>query len=268
MTIKQVFDKQGFYGPVKFLSESENNYYKKQLLDSDTNLNLMFSDYRCKSNVLFPWVSELSKNKIIIDHVKQILGDNFHCWDTLIWIKEAQSDKYVSWHQDATYWNFAPKESGITVWVTLSGADHNMGCLKYLPGSHKLKQLYHSDIKNYNNLLMRGQTVNYNVENSINAECEPGSFLLHSPYIVHGSEKNNSNIPRLALGFIYVATFAKPLESYDVESTIMILGSDEYNYMVHDPEPTGNWAVDLQSWKLAYDRQHANYYKMTQSING
>lgn len=266
MNICNIFNTQGFYGPEKFLSYKENEYYKNHLLKCELKYNLMTSDYRCKSNVLFPWVCELSKHNVIVEYVKQILGNNFHCWDTLIWIKNAKSDKYVSWHQDATYWNFMPKLSGLTVWVTLSGATRDMGCIQYLKGSHKANQVSHNDIKNNNNLLMRGQTVNYDVKDTVYAECEPGSFLIHSPYIMHGSDKNNSDIPRLALGFIYVATIAKPIESYDVESTIMINGVDEYNYMIHDPEPTGNWDIDIKNWKLAYDRQHANYYKMAQSV--
>jgi len=44
----------------------------------------------------------------------------------------------------------------------------------------------------------------------------------------------------------------------------MISGVDEYNYMVKDPEPTGNWDEDVKTWRKAYDRQHANYYKMEQ----
>ena len=266
MSILEQFNQQGFYGPVQFLTEEENSYYTNQLLTSQKELDLMNSDYRCKSNVLFPWINQLSRHNTLVSHVKEILGNNFHCWDTLIWIKDSNSDKYVSWHQDATYWNFLPKESGLTVWITFSGATRDMGCIQYLKGSHKLKQIHHSDVKNNNNLLMRGQTVDYSIDHTVYAECTAGSFLMHSPFIMHGSDANRSNNVRLALGLIYVATNARPIESYDVESTVMISGHDDYNYMVHDPEPMGHWATDVKNWRRAYDRQHANYYKMAQSV--
>lgn len=266
MSIIDNYNEKGFYGPVKFLSDEDNTRFTSELLNSHEKLNLMSSDYRCKSNVLFPWINELSKNPTIVEHVKQVLGENFHCWDTLIWIKEASTDKYVSWHQDATYWNFLPKTKGVTVWVTLSGATKDMGCIQYVEGSHKLQQVHHSDIKNSSNLLMRGQTADYSVDSVHNAECPAGSFLMHSPFMVHGSESNKTNNPRLALGLIYVATDAKPIENYDNESTVMVSGVDEFNYMLHDPEPTGNWDNDVKNWRLAYDRQHANYYKMEQIV--
>lgn len=264
--MKDFFDKNGYFGPVKCLTEEENKIYLEAAIDTHKNLNLMSSDYRCKSNVLFPWINQLSKNEIITSHVRTILGNNFHCWDTLIWIKEASSDKFVSWHQDATYWNFLPKDRGLTVWVTLSGATKDMGCIQYRPGSHKNNQIRHEDIKTENNLLMRGQTAMSQDGEIVYAECDPGTFLMHSPFIIHGSDRNITDSPRISLGLIYAATDAKPIANYAKESTIMISGKDDYNFMLHDPEPTGDWNKDLKIWKDAYDRQHINYYKMEQTV--
>lgn len=42
----------------------------------------------------------------------------------------------------------------------------------------------------------------------------------------------------------------------------MVWGVDHYNYMLHDPRPTGDWERDKAAWQLAYDRQHENYYRM------
>lgn len=264
--MKGFFEEKGYYGPVKFLSSKHNEKYLAKALETQKKLNLMLSDYRCKSNVLFPWINELSQNPIILEHVKTILGDNFHCWDSLVWIKEANSDKHVSWHQDATYWNFLPKDRGLTVWITLSGASKDMGCIQYISGSHKNQQIYHEEIKSNNNLLMRGQTVSKRNGDIVYAECEEGSFLMHSPFILHGSDQNITDKPRVSIGFVYVATDAKPIANYATESTVMISGTDVYNYMTHDPQPTGDWEKDLKVWKDAYDRQHVNYYKMEQIV--
>jgi ectoine hydroxylase-related dioxygenase (phytanoyl-CoA dioxygenase family) len=213
---------------------------------------------------LFPWLDTISKNNTIVSHVKEILGENIHCWDTLIWIKDAETDKFVSWHQDATYWNFLPKERGLTVWVTLSGATEDMGCIEYIPGSHR-ELKHHVDIKDSNNLLMRGQTIDsLEKANSIKVAAPAGSFLMHHPFMFHGSSPNKTKEARLAIGFIYAATDVKPIADYAPESTIMVSGIDTYNYMLHDTPPTGRWDVDLKTWTTAYDRQHDNYYKMEQ----
>jgi ectoine hydroxylase-related dioxygenase (phytanoyl-CoA dioxygenase family) len=264
--IKEKFDTQGYYGPVRCLTSAQIDSYSKDLQTAVDTLDLMNSDYRCKANVLFPCINQLSKNPIIVEHVTEVLGENFHCWDTLVWIKEKQSKEFVSWHQDATYWNFLPKERGVTVWVTLSGASKEMGCIQYIPGSHKKAQVKHNDVKAEGNLLMRGQTIEYKEGEKVYAECDPGTFLMHSPFMVHGSDNNTTEIPRVAIGFIYVATDAKPIATYSPESTIMITGEDKFNYMLHDSEPTGQFEYDVQNWRKAYDRQHDNYYKMEQVL--
>lgn len=267
MTVKDTYDEQGYYGPVRFLATHKIKEYQTEIYRLMREKNLMNSDYRCKSNVLFPFINEISKQAVIVDHVKQILGDNFSCWDCLVWVKDPQSENYVSWHQDATYWNFLPKERGITVWVTLSGATEDMGCIQYIPGSHKQGQVHHSDIKTDNNLLMRGQTIDErDKENIVHAVAAPGTFLMHNPFMVHGSDANITETPRVALGFIYVATDAKPVATYAPESTIMVSGVDEFNHMLHDPEPTGDFETDKIAWQKAYDRQHDNYYKMEQTL--
>jgi len=226
----------------------------------------MQSDYRCKTNVLFPWMDELTRNPHIGDAVEAILGSNFHCWDTLFWIKYPETDKLVSWHQDATYWNFAPKEKALTVWLCFSGATEDMGCIRYIPGSHKQGQSHHSDIHTPENLLMRGQTIEYPdpLGSSVPAEVPAGHFLMHHPHIVHGSLNNRTKSARIACGMVFVSTQAKPIATYSPESSIMIRGVDHYNHVLHDLAPTGNFKQDELRWKAAYDRQHDNYYKMTQ----
>jgi non-heme Fe2+,alpha-ketoglutarate-dependent halogenase len=262
--IKEIYNSSGYYGPVQFLNETEIELYTAQLLKAVEQIDLMNSDYRCKSNVLFPWIDTLSRNVTVLSHVKEILGENVHCWDTLIWIKDAESNKFVSWHQDATYWNFMPKNHGLTVWVTLSEATENMGCIEYIPGSHK-ELKHHVDIKNDNNLLMRGQTIeNLDKTLAVKVPAPAGSFLIHHPFMFHGSSANKTKIPRLSLGLIYASTDVKPIATYAPESTIMVSGKDTYNYMQHDTPPTGNWDTNIESWKAAYKRQHDNYYKMQQ----
>lgn len=264
--IEETYNINGYYGPVKFLSSSELERYTSCMHSAVVSLNLMQTPYRCKANVLFPWIDDLSKHPTITEHVSAILGKNFHCWDALVWNKQANSENFVSFHQDATYWNFSPKEHAVTIWVTLSGATQNMGCLEYIPGSHN-KQVRHVDIADVNNILMRGQTIETYLElDSVKVEAPAGSFLMHHPFVMHGSGPNHTDNYRSAIGFIYAATDVKPIETFAPESTVMISGEDSYKYMKHDPAPSGEWNKDIEVWASAYDRQHENYYKMEQKI--
>ena len=105
----------GWMGPIQLMSKQEALALKQQVIKLDEKYDLMNSDYRCKSNVLFPLVDNLTRNDILIKEVSKILGPNFHCWDALFWIKKAKSKRDVSLHQDSTYWNFDKPEKALTV---------------------------------------------------------------------------------------------------------------------------------------------------------
>ena len=236
-------------------------------MKAEHTLNLMNSDYRCKSNTLFTWVDEISRNPTLISYVEQIIGPNIHCWDTLFWIKQPGDSKDVSFHQDATYWNFTNKHKAVTVWFAFDDVTPEHGSLEYVEGSHRVFQKRHKDVKTDNNLLMRGQTVDVEVpKERVKTSVPAGNILIHSPYMIHGSSKNNTDTPRVAMGMIFASTECKPVLKISPESTVMVAGTDEFNYMIHDPRPSGVWEIDVANWQAAYDRQHLNYYKMEQDV--
>lgn len=258
---------QGWVGPLPILSAEETRIYRDMIMKADANLDLMNSDYRCKSNVLFPWADEISRNTTLVGYLEQLIGSNIHCWDTLLWIKKPGDGKDVSFHQDATYWNFSNKQKAVTVWFAFDDVTPEHGSIEYIQGSHRVFQARHKDVKTDTNLLMRGQTVDIEIpKERVRTSVPAGSILMHDPYIIHGSRKNETLTPRIAMGMIFASTECKPLLEISPESTVMISGIDEYNYMQHDPRPTGNWDVDVINWQGAYDRQHINYYKVEQDV--
>ena len=266
MTLKEQFEQNGWVGPVQIMSKEEALEFKKLVLEAEEKLSLMNSDYRCKSNVLFPFVDKISRNPKLIEALTQLIGPNIHCWDTLFWVKKPGDGKDVSFHQDATYWNFDKKHLAVTAWFAFDDVTEEHGSIEYVQGSHRVFQRKHKDVKTDTNLLMRGQTVDEDLpKERIKTVVPAGSVLLHSPYIIHGSGPNRADTARVAMGMILASTECKPILNISPESTVMVAGVDEYNHMQHDPAPTGNWDADVVNWRAAYDRQHDNYYKMEQS---
>jgi len=265
MTLKQQYERNGWIGPIEIMSPDQAHHYKNIIQDLDSRLNLMHSDYRCKSNVLFPFVDEISRNEKLIKVLTELIGPNIHCWDTLFWIKKPGDGKDVSFHQDATYWNFDNPRLAVTAWFAFDDVTEQHGPLEYVQGSHHAFARRHRDVKTSTNLLMRGQTVDEDVpKQRIKTTVPAGHVLIHSPFIIHGSAPNLAATPRIAMGMIFASTECKPRLSISPESTVMVAGVDEHNHMLHDPQPTGNWDHDIKHWQQAYDRQHINYYQMQQ----
>jgi len=262
--LKERFETDGAVWPLPVFDEARITKYRAEVEKAESELHLMGSDYRCKSQVLFPWLDEIVHDEALGDIVEAVIGPNFHCWDTLFWLKEPGDEKYVSYHQDATYWNFAPKTAAMTVWLAFSDATAEAGAINYALGSHRLSQLEHVDKKHEHNLLMRGQTIAADIdayERAV-AEVPAGHVSVHAPFIVHGSPPNRSKFRRIACGMIFASTACKPVATFSPESTVMVRGVDTYNYMQHDPRPIGDWKSNETAWRAAYDRQHENYYKM------
>jgi ectoine hydroxylase-related dioxygenase (phytanoyl-CoA dioxygenase family) len=266
MTLKEQFEQNGWVGPIEIMSREEALEMKKLVLEAEEKINLMNSDYRCKSNVLFPFVDRISRSPKLIEALTQLIGPNIHCWDTLFWVKKPGDGKDVSFHQDATYWNYDKKHLSVTAWFAFDDVTEEHGSIEYVQGSHKVFQRRHKDVRTDTNLLMRGQTVDEDLpKERVKTRVPAGHVLLHSPYIIHGSGPNQASTPRVAMGMILASTECKPILNIAPESTVMVAGVDEYNYMLHDPAPTGDWEVDKVNWRKAYDRQHDNYYKMEQT---
>lgn len=264
--LKKQFERDGWVGPLKVMDREQALEFKNLVMAAEAEQNLMKSDYRCKSNVLYPFVDQISRHPVLIDYLSQIIGPNIHCWDTLFWVKYPGDGKDVSFHQDATYWNFDKKHLAVTAWFAFDDVVEEHGSLEYVQGSHRVFQRRHKDVKTDTNLLMRGQTVDEDLpKQRVKTRVPAGHVLLHSPYIIHGSGPNQATTPRVAMGMIFASTECKPILAISPESTVMVSGVDEYNHMLHDPRPTGDWAVDLVNWRKAYDRQHENYYEMEQS---
>ncbi len=266
MTLKEQFEQNGFVGPIQIMSREDALALRDIVMGVEQDLHLMNSDYRCKSNVLFPFVDKISRHPKLIEALTELIGPNIHCWDTLFWIKKPRDGKDVSFHQDATYWNFDNKHLAVTAWFAFDDVTEAHGSIEYIQGSHRVFQRKHKDVKTNTNLLMRGQTVDEDLpKERIKTVVPAGSVLLHSPYIIHGSGPNTASTARVAMGMILASTQCKPILEISPESTVMVAGIDEYGYMQHDPAPSGDWTTDVANWRKAYDRQHDNYYKMEQS---
>lgn len=263
--LKSIYTENGWLGPLPVFTTEEISHYREQMLKTNINYDLMKSDFRCKSNVLFPWVDEITRHPKLRAYIEQLIGPNFHCWDVLFWIKYPGDNKTVGFHQDATYWNFNNKHKAVSAWLAFDDVTEDQGPIQYAIDRHNFQQKNHLDIKSNTNLLMRGQTVDEAVSGVISTPCPGGSVMIHSPYIVHGSQPNKSNRVRAACGMVFVSTECEPIIKLARESTVMIQGTDDYNFMDHDPRPTNDLKTNLSAWQQSYDRQHQNYFSLQQA---
>jgi hypothetical protein len=157
-----------------------------------------------KPHLLVPWLWDLVHDPRVVDAVEDLLGPELLCWGSSFISKQPGDGRYVSWHQDATYWGLAwPK--AVTAWIALTPSTPDNGCVRAVPGSHD-RQLAHGDTKDPANLLGRREVVLGGVDEgqAVDVVLEPGQMSLHDVLLLHGSGHNRSAGRRVGFAVRYV----------------------------------------------------------------
>ena len=157
---------KGYTWPIPVLSADEAAHYRERFEAYERRHGVWYELSKDqKLYLLQNWVAELVADKRVIESVADVLGEDVFCWGSSLFVKEAQSTSYVSWHQDSTYWGLSSADV-VTAWIALSPATLESGCMKMVPGGAEREQLPHSDTLASENLLTRGREIQVEVDDA------------------------------------------------------------------------------------------------------
>jgi hypothetical protein len=239
------YERDGYVFPIDALSASEAIEVRREFdalrmreggkLSGRTN---------SKPHLLLPWLSDLVRHPRILDAVEDIFGPNILCWAAGFFAKGPGDGKYVSWHQDSTYWGLSSPDV-MTVWLAFSASTVEAGAMRVIPGTHKLDQIPHKDTHAADNLLSRGQEVAVDVDPSkaVDLVLKPGQMSLHHVRLIHGSEPNRSKDWRIGYTIRYVPTHVKQI-SGPRDSATLVRGVDTYGHFELEPRPKRDYDPD------------------------
>ncbi len=254
------YRRDGFCWPVSVMDAAEAAHYRRRFEDYErANGGWYELSKGQKLYLLQTWVAELVRHERILDAVEDVLGPDILCWGVSLFVKDAHNPAYVSWHQDSTYWGLS-KPDVVTAWIALSPATRVSGCMKMLPGSHRLEQLPHRDTLAADNLLTRGQEIQVEVDETRAAfiELEPGQISLHNIRTVHGSEPNRSDERRIGVAVRYIAPHVEQVNA-SRDSAWLVRGQDRHGHFVHETPP----AADMDPAARA---EHERIMKLRQGV--
>ena len=233
----------GFLFPLRAMDAAVAGEYRDRLeaLEANYESNGLDRDlnqyFRVNAHLVLPMATELARNPVILDAIESIIGPNILVWSVEFFIKEANTDKIVSWHQDMTYWGLGEDVSGDTehlasAWLALSPATLESGCMKFVAGSHKQSIQPHRDTFSEENLLSRGQELEVNVspDEEVAIELNPGEFSIHHGRMFHYSGPNVSEDRRIGVVIRYVTPEIKQL-----------VGKRDYAILVRGMDAKQNW---------------------------
>tara|TARA_X000001036_G_scaffold145403_1_gene138313 strand:- start:330 stop:1157 length:828 start_codon:yes stop_codon:yes gene_type:complete len=229
---------KGYISPVNALTSSEAKEIRDEIEKIEKKWpGALEGINRNYIHLISPIFNKICLNKNILDAVESIIGRNILICGTTLFIKNPNEKGFVSFHQDAKYIGLEPN-NWVTVWLAVTDANEQNGCMRMLSGSHKDSIKFHEQNFDKNNLLTRGQTIkDVPLDKTDPIILNAGQISLHHPTIVHGSGLNQSNDKRI--GFViqsYIGTNVKQVigKMYVQKAR----GEDEYKYHEYSKIPT------------------------------
>ncbi|MEM8916014.1 MAG: phytanoyl-CoA dioxygenase family protein, partial [Pseudomonadota bacterium] len=114
------------------------------------------------------------------------------------------------------------------------------GCLRVVPGTHEAGQQSHATTQDEDNMLFFGQTVEVTGE-SVALPLEAGQASLHSMRIVHGSEPNQSDSPRIGMVLRFIHPSVRQTKERD--SATLVAGIDRFGHFDHERLPDAHFST-------------------------
>jgi phytanoyl-CoA hydroxylase len=154
------------------------------------------------------WVRMVTDSRLL-DIAERFLGPDLACFTAHYVCKPPHDGRPVLWHQDGAYWKLTPMQA-LTVWLAVDHSNQGNGCLRMIPGSHRLpihQPVQRTDVPNMLFSQTKEELVAEWAEKAgvVPIELEPGDVSIHHPNILHYSEPNTSASRRCGLDIGYMA---------------------------------------------------------------
>ena len=238
--IATAYSQDGYFFPYAVTSESEASALLADFEAAEAELAAdreKLSMLRSYPAQLLPSFAALVRHPRLIEAASQIIGPDLLVWGSGVFIKEASSRSYVSWHQDLNYWGL-DGDREVTAWFALTPATLDNGCMRFVPGSH-LTVVPHIDSFAEDNLLTRGQEIAVEVDeaSAVDVVLRAGQASFHHGQLFHASAPNRTAARRVGVAIRYVApsmrqtSGAKLLVSH-------VSGKDDYGHFDAAPPPS------------------------------
>jgi hypothetical protein len=263
--IAAVYEKGGYFFPYDVTSEAEAAELLADLEAAEAEVGsdrARISMLRSYPAQLLPSFARLIRHPRLIEAVSQMIGPDLLVWSCGFFIKEAGSRSYVSWHQDLNYWGL-DGDREVTAWFALTPATVENGCMRFVPGSHRKKDVPHVDSFAPDNLLTRGQEIAVEVDeaSAVDVLLRAGQASFHHGHMFHASGPNGTNSRRLGVAIRFVAPSMKQI-SGDKLLVSHVSGKDEYGHFEIVPAPAGRLlAEDFDRARRNTDMKRDILYK-------
>lgn len=187
-------------------------------------------NWRSMSHLILPWVTKLARDPRILDRVEDLIGPDILIYTSTFFIKDPGTPAFAAWHQDSTYYGLTPAEE-ITVWIALSDASEEAGCMDALSFNGAPTQLRHAARVVENSVNRASQVITEPLDDT-GAKAMPlqaGSFSMHHGLCAHRSGPNRAQHRRVGLGLNFIPPHVAG-ELSEKPAAMLVRGEDRYGH--------------------------------------
>ena len=153
------------------------------------------------------------------DAVQQILAkllgsealELSQCHHNCVMTKQPGFSSATLWHQDNRYWSF-DEQNLVSLWLALTDEHRNNGCLRVIPGSHRLSL----DPGRFDAALFLRPDLPENkqlLKQAVRVSLQAGDALFFHSKLFHAAGRNQTDATKLSLVFTYHAAANRPIEA-------------------------------------------------------
>jgi ectoine hydroxylase-related dioxygenase (phytanoyl-CoA dioxygenase family) len=223
------YQQDGLVFPIPVLSATEVATARAALEHLATGLGGHAEIARLRHLQLFHrWVQDLVLHPRVLDAVEDVLGPDILVHSSTVFWKHPHDPAQVSWHQDGFYFGLS-ELNYVSAWLALSDSSADNGCMRVVRGSHCSGIVSHNRTsitpENFVSLEIACQVKE---SEATDVTLQSGEMSLHHVAVVHGSNPNASDRPRIGFAVRYVSPRVR--QQLDHYPLILARGEDRFGH--------------------------------------
>lgn len=229
--LRRRYRRDGYISGIEILSLEAAAGHRAAMEAAESKIGSLH--YKTKVHTILRSPLRLATMPDVLDIVEALIGPDILLYNVTYIVKEAGSPSHVSWHQDLTYWGLSHDDQ-VSMWLALSAATPETGCMRMIPGSHQRGRLDHRSTEDRTNVLLQGQTVpDVDESEAVMCPLKPGEASFHHGWTLHASMPNHGTDRRIGLNVQYLAAHVSQTK-HDLDSAMLVRGRDRYHHFAPD----------------------------------
>lgn len=248
--VNESYKQNGFITDIEIFSEGEISEFRRGFDQFEAREGLsesIGSRQKAQPSPLhfreeFIW--KLTTDGRILDTIEAFIGHDILLLSSSFFCKYPgpQTNKFVAWHQDITYWGLEPPIA-LTAWVAIDDSKIENGCMRVIPGTHRTGIMPHAKSAVGGNLLSINQEIpsKYVDETkAVDLELRAGQISVHDGHLFHASNPNRSELRRCGMALRFIPTKVRQAALNSLGNTwkpILVRGKDRFRHFDEIPIP-------------------------------